>query len=331
MAARHGQKVKLLYIIKILRELSDENHPLSASDICKILVDYGITAERKAIYDDIDCLMNFGYDIIITRTPKTGYFLASREFEMPEIFLLCDAVKTAKFISSKKTRELTGKLYSISSKYQRSCAEKGVYFNSGSKTKNENIFYNIDIISEAIQSGVKITLNYGNKVLEDNREVKIKYKHRKVSPYAMTWQDDCYYLICNYEKYDNLMHLRIDRMKDVEITTESARHFSEVSEYKDIFNVSDYTAKLFGMFGGELSEIKLRCSRKILEQINEKFGNDIFIRDLSETHFTFSAKAAISNALVTFIMNYGPDIQVLSPNSLKDMIKEKAKQIYNMY
>ena len=107
--ARRGQKVKLLYIIKILTEFTDEEHPLSASQICEKLASYDVTAERKAIYDDINCLIDFGYDIIQTRVPKNGYFLASRDFELPEVFLLCDAVRTAKFISEKKTRELTKK------------------------------------------------------------------------------------------------------------------------------------------------------------------------------------------------------------------------------
>lgn len=328
--ARRGQKIKLLYIIKILTELTDEDHPLSAGEICEKLSGYDITAERKAIYDDINCLIDFGYDIIQTRVPKNGYFLASRDFELPEIFLLGDAVRTAGFISEKKTRELTGKLDKMLSKYQSKRSISGIYIDSSSKTRNEEIFYNIDRINTAIHEGKKISFKYGKRVL-DNRQIITEYKTRTVSPYAMTWQDDHYYLICNYEKYDNLMNLRIDRIKAVQISEESARHFSEVSEYRDTFDVADYTKKLFGMFGGNTEQIKLRCNNKILEQVADRFGENIFITNVTDTHFDFTVKAAVSDGLVTWIMNYGSDIEVINPTQLRDKISDRAEKILKLY
>ncbi len=331
MAARRGQKVKLLYIIKILTEHTDEEHPMSASEICEHLAGYGVTAERKAIYDDIECLVTFGYDIIQTRTPKNGYFLGARDFELPEIFLLSDAVRTARFISKKKTRELTAKLDGMLSSYQSARREKGIYIDGSDKTRNEEIFYNIDKINTAIENHRKISLKYGKRVLTENREIVTEYKTHIVSPYAMTWQDDHYYLIGNYEKYDNLMHLRIDRMRSVEILDDAARPFSEVSVYDETFDVADYTKKLFGMFGGEESQIKLRCNRKILEQVADRFGEDIFITNLSENHFEFSVTAVISEAFVTWIMNYEDKIEVLSPINLREMLEERAEKIAVIY
>ena len=331
MAARRGQKVKLLYIIKILTELTDEEHPLSATEICDKLSAYDITAERKAIYDDINCLIDFGYDIIGTRVPKNGYFLASRDFELPEIFLLGDAVRTARFISEKKTRELTAKLDGLLSRYQSDRRIKGIYIDGSSKTRNEEIFYNIDTINTAIENRKKITLRYSKRVLKNGREIVTEYKDRKISPYAMTWQDDHYYLIGNYDKYDNLMHLRIDRMRGVNLTNETWRHFSEVSDYKDTFDVADYTKKLFGMFGGETDEIKLRCSNKVIEQVADRFGENIFITNVTESTFDFSAKAAVSEGLITWIMNYGDSVEVLKPTSLRDKVRDRAKKIFEIY
>lgn len=331
MAARRGQKVKLLYIIKILTELTDEEHPLSATEICEKLASYAITAERKAIYDDIECLISFGYDIIQTRVPKNGYFLASRDFELPEVYLLCDAVRTAKFISEKKTLELTSKLESLLSCYQSNRSAKGIYIDSSSKTHNEEIFYNIDRINTAIENGKKITFKYGKRLLNESRQIITEYKTRTVSPYAMTWQDDHYYLIGNYEKYDNLMNLRIDRMRSVEICDEPSRHFSEVSVYTDTFDVADYTKKLFNMFGGETQEIKLRCNNGMLEQVADRFGDSIFITNVTDTGFDFSIKAAISDALVTWIMNYADAIEVITPTKLRDMVKNRAEKILEIY
>ena len=331
MAARRGQKVKLLYIIKILTELTDEEHPLSATEICEKLSAYDITAERKAIYDDIECLISFGYDIIQTRVPKNGYFLASRDFELPEVFLLGDAVRTAKFISEKKTRELTSKLDRLLSRYQSKRNIQGIYIDSSNKTHNEELFYNIDRINTAIEEGRKIKFTYSKRVLREGRQIFTESKTRIVSPYAMTWQFDYYYLIGNYEKYDNLMNLRIDRIHSVEILDEPIRHFSEVSTYIDTFDVADYTKKLFGMFGGNMQDIKLRCSNKILEQVTDRFGEKIFITNVNDKTFDFSVKAAVSEALGTWIMNYGADIEVISTTELRDKIVNRAEKILEIY
>ena len=329
--ARRGQKVKLLYIIKILTEFTDDEHPLSATEICEKLAAYDVTAERKAIYDDIECLISYGYDIIQTRVPKNGYFLASRDFELPEVFLLSDAVRTAKFISEKKTRELTKKLDSLVSRYQAKSNLRGIYIDSSSKTHNEELFYNIDRINAAIEQGKKIKFTYTKKVLQEGRNISLESKSRVVSPYAMTWQFDYYYLIGNYEKYDNLMNLRIDRIHSVEILDEPIRHFSEVSLYKDTFDVADYTKKLFGMFGGNMQEIKLRCHNKILEQVTDRFGDSIFITNVTDQSFDFTVKAAVSDALVTWITNYSDMIEVLRPEELREKIVDRVEKILNVY
>ncbi len=331
MAARSGQKLKLLYIIEILTKYSDEEHPISATGICDYLSEYGVTAERKAIYDDIEQLIFYGYDIIKTRTPKSGYFLASRDFEIPEIYLLCDAVRTARFISAKKTRELTAKLDKMLSVHQQKHRANGIYISSSGKTKNEEIFYNIDTIERAIENHKKISMKYGVREIINGREVTINYKDRVISPYAMTWQDDHYYLIGNYDKYDNLIHLRIDRMKGVKEVEEPIRNFSEVSPYSDSFDVVDYTKRLFGMFGGQTTRIELNCAKENIEQLVDRFGEDIFIRNITDTHFTVEVDCAISEALVTWIMNYGVNFKVLKPQKLRDMIKNRAESILNIY
>lgn len=325
-----GQKIKLLYLVDILERYTDEEHPMSASAICERLEEKGVTAERKAIYNDIDILIQYGFDIICTRVPKNGYFLASREFELPEIYLLADAVRSAKFISAKKTRELISKLDNMLSVYQAKRRDKNIFFD-GSKCSNEEIYYIIDGINNAIEQGKKITFNYGVRTLCENREIKLRSKQMKISPYAMTWQDDHYYLIGNYEKYDNLLHLRIDRMHSVEILEEKARHFSEVTDYTEQFDIADYTNRLFQMHGGEVEEIELRCEKKLIEQVVDRFSEKIFVRDVSDTHFTFGIKAAVSDGLISWIVSYGGRIKVLSPKDLRDGVIARAKDILGVY
>ncbi len=324
------QKLKPIYVLDILRRYSDEENPLTANEICEYLEQSGVSAERKSVYSDIEALCDYGYDIIRSFSGKKGFFLASREFEEAEIYLLCDAVRTAKFISPKKTRELVSKLDSMLSKNQLQSREKSVFFDSELKCQNEEIYYNIDKISRAISKFNKIKFIYTSRAL-DGRNIVRSAKEMTVSPYALTWQDDHYYLIGNYDKYDNLIHIRLDRISGVEILSQKSRHFSEVSGYKDFFDASDYTNKLFNMHSGELQEIELCCNKKITEQVLDRFSESIFITKADENEFTFTYKAAISEALVTFILNFGDNIKVVKPKILQKMIKERVEKVVNLY
>lgn len=331
MASGTSQKLKLLYIVMILERYSDEEHPVSAAFIISKLNGYGISAERKAIYDDIECLTEFGYDIIKTRIPKVGYFLAYRDFELPEVYLLEDAVRTAHFITEKKTRDLCRKLDKMLSEHQLSRNTSGIYINTDGKTKNESIFYSIDTITRAIDNRHKIAFKYGVRRLNSNREIVTEFKDRCISPYAMTWQDDHYYLIGNYDKYDNLVHLRIDRMKSVVETDEKCRRFSEVSKYTDSFNVAEYTQSLFDMFVGERKPVHLKCAIGLLEQIVDRFGENIFVSNVTDSHFEINVECAVSHGLCSWLSGFADDIEVISPAELREMMIERAEKIYKLY
>lgn len=331
MAPKGNQKLKILYILDILKKNSDENHPLNAPELVALLEKAGITAERKSVYDDIAMLESFGYDIIKTATPKTGWFIGDREFEVPEIYLLSDAVRSAKFISAKKTRELLHKLNGLLSCYQAKRRTDGVFFEANEKSGNEEIYYHIDTISRAIDEKRKLKLAYCSRRLGDNRQVVTETKTMRINPYALCWSDDHYYLIGNYEKYDNLIHLRLDRIGSVEMTDEPARHFSEVSEYTAFFDTADYTRKLFGMYGGELAEVELFCRKEITEPVLDRFGADIFISRETEEGFHIRVKAALSDALVTWVINFGDKIKVIRPESLQQRIIQRAACVLRNY
>lgn len=331
MAARQGQKIKILALLDILRRETDEEHPLNATELCEKLEEMGITAERKSVYGDIEELVGYGMDIICTRTPRRGFFMASRTFEKPEIFLLSDAVRSADFISTKKARELVKKLGGMMSVYEEKRQRNLVYFDRPERGANEELYYLIDGINTAIEQGKKIRFGYTTRVLADGRNLENRTKKMTVSPYAMTWQDDHYYLIANHEKYDNLSHYRIDRMHGVEVLDETTRPFCEVSPYTDAFDVADYTAKRFGMYTGEAQEITLRCHRKIIEQVVDRFSAKIFIQNVDEEHFCFSSKAVISDALVTWLIHYGDAVEVLAPESLKERMVARAEQVLAVY
>lgn len=332
MARKENQKLKPLFILEILKKYSDQEHPLKAPDIAELLLKlYDIEAERKSIYADINYLTDAGYDIIKASGGKRGWFLGQRDFEIPEIYLLSDAVRTARFISAKKSRELISKLNGMLSTHQEARLKNSVFFSVGKKVTNEALYYNIDSISSAIEENRQIELVYSSRALSEDRQIVHNQKTMRVNPYALTWQDDHYYLICNHIKYDNLMHLRLDRIKSVTVTRHTARHFSEVSEYRDRFDVADYTYKLFGMHTGEKTTVRLRCDRSIVEPVLDRFSEDIFISDLSDDGWTINVEAVLSEALVTWIINYGNSITVLKPQKLIDMIKQRAEDVLKNY
>lgn len=331
MAKRGNQKLKIIYILDILKRYSDQENSLNAVEIAEKLLDYGIEAERKSIYNDIASLEDYGADIIKTTDKRGGWFIGDREFEVPEIFLLCDAVRSAKFISVKKTREIISKLHKMLSISQVKKRENSVFFSVDGKCTNEELYYNIDSINEAIEKRKQIKLVYSLREFGKDREVLQKSKEMTVNPYALSWQDDHYYLVGNHVKYDNLIHLRVDRITKVEILGTDVRHFSEVSEYTEFFDIADYANKLFMMHGGELCDIELRCNKKIAERVLDRFSEKIFIKNVTDEEFSITVKAALSEALVTWIINYGEDITVKKPEILKNMIIERARNVLSNY
>ncbi len=330
MSKRARQKLKLIYTLEILKKYSDEENPLTANKIAERLLDFGIEAERKSIYDDIACLEEYGCDIIKSDSPK-GWFIGDREFEVPEIYLLCDAVRSAKFISAKKSAELIDKLNSMLSINQVKRRENSIFFRALDKCGNEELYYNIDKIDDAIENHRQIELTYSVRYFDSEREVKKNRKIMVINPYALTWQDDYYYLLGNHIKYDNIIHLRLDRISSVKVLDTKARHYSEVSSYTDFFDTADYTDKLFGMHGGSMTEVELCCNKKITEQVLDRFSERIFIKKVTDEEFCFTVKAALSEALVTWIINYGSDLRVNSPRELCEMVKARAKLVLKNY
>lgn len=325
-------KLKLLYIRDYLEKNSDEDNPVSALELMNMLESKGITCERKSIYSDIAVLKDYGLDILRVKAPKNGYVLVSRDFELAEIRLLIDAVQAANFITPKKTQGLIEKIGNLCSDSQFNTLKNQVYIENKVKCRNEEIYYNIDLINRAIVAGKRISFRYRRRVVGDSLNNKTTERTFTVSPYAMLWSDDHYYLVCNNPKYDNLMHVRLDRMRKVSVLDEDSRSFTEVSEYKRRFDTADYAERLFNMFSGEMSEIELRCSDSILEEILDRFGEKVPLRRCdSGEGFCIRTNAVISDGLVSWIMQFGQQMQVVAPEELKQAVLDKAREIIKLY
>lgn len=331
MVGKRGSKFKLLCLFDIFWHYSDEEHVLTAKQLCERLEDYGVQAERKSIYTDIAILSEFGLDIINAKTPRRGFFLASRNFEIAEVRLLIDAVQAANFISNKKTQALQDKLYCLVSRGQAQTIKSQIFIESRLKCDNEELYYIIDTINKAIKQGLQIEFTYRKRKVTKRMTTSSEKRTFTVNPYALTWTNDRYYLICNNPKYDNLMHTRLDRMRKVQILDEKARSFAEVSEYTDVFDATEYTGKMFNMFSGELQQIELCCSNAIIDAILDRFGSRIPLKADGGGHFIIKVQAAVSEGLVSWILQYGASVKVNSPKTLADQVRENARQVLDLY
>ena len=254
MPKNPNQKLKLLYLYQILMQKTDEEHKLTTDELIAALSRCGIEAERKSIYSDIAALQDFGLDVNLQRGRGGGYFVASREFELPELKLLVDAIQCSRFITEKKSNELIKKLESLASEPQARALQRQVYVSDRVKTINESIYYNIDTLHSAISAGVQITFQYFEWALDFSAQQRIQKRYRRdgaryqVSPWALTWDDENYYMVAYEAASDAIRHYRVDKMEHIELTDlrrEGQRLFH------DQFNIASYARKVFGMFSGE--------------------------------------------------------------------------------
>ncbi len=329
MERQLNNRIRLLAILDYLYKYSDIDFTVTSADICDYLEEkYGVKVERHSIYRDIASLMDFGIDIAKTVSRKEGYFLASRSFEVPEIKLLLDAVLSAPFITERKTNELIEKLLSMLSENQAKELKKQNFMEKRVKYKNEHIYYSIDCLNNAIAEKKKIRFKYYHYTLDDNA-VKIDGgRNFTVSPYALMWNNDKYYLIGNYDKYNNVSHYRIDRMDAVEMLDENIRPHSEVSEYKKgDFDVADYARKTFKMYGGTPQRITLICKNELFEIMLDKFGFDADFKTIDGDSFCIEANANVSDGLLDWLFPYCDRCRITHPQELVDMLKNKTEAV----
>ncbi len=319
--------------MKILLEKTDENHAISISEITQELADYGFTAERKSLYDDIETLGIFGLDIEKTREGGSfGYYIAERDFQMPELKLLVDSVQCSKFITPKKTLELIRKLEKLCSENQAKDLQREVLVSERVKTVNENIYYITDIIHTAILSQCKIEFAYFDLKLSDGKE-KIKKEYRKnkakykVSPYALTWDDENYYLVAYDEEADKVKHYRVDKMDTPNILEEKRAGEKEMKD----FNIASYAKKTFGMFGGEECDVTLEFSNDLLGVVIDRFGSKLFIAKSGKNSFKVNVRVALSPVFYSWLFNFGTDVKIISPHKVANEFREKAKAIAKHY
>ena len=327
MAKSENQKQKLLYIAKYLMEQTDEKHAVSTPQLIEYLQSQGIKAERKSIYNDIDTLNEFGMDIIRSDEHRGGYMLASRQFELAEVKLLIDLVQSSKFITEKKSRELIGKLETLVSKYDAKAMQRQVQVIGRSKTLNEMIYYNVDLIHAAILQNVTIRFHYFEWDISKKIKLRKGGAFYEVSPWKLTWDDENYYLMA-FDKEANVMkHYRVDKMLDVALT-QKERVGKEVFENIDM---AAYAKKTFGMFAGEEKTIRLLCQNSLVGVIVDEFGAEVAIRKEDEEHVVARMDVAVSPQFFGWLAGLGDRVEILAPAEIKEEYKTYLTKIVSRY
>ena len=315
MAKKYNQKTKLLHIIKILMEKTDENHYMTAAGLIDELDKIGIRAERKSIYSDIAELTDFGYDIIHVKSRTNGgYYLAGRDFEMAELKLLVDAVQSSRFITKKKSTELIKKIEKLTSSHEAKKLQRQVYVTNRIKTDNESIYYTIDDIHNAIQNNKKIKFQYLDWTLSKELKPRKNGQHYEVSPYALIWAEEKYYLV-GYSSLDlEIRHYRVDKIGKIEFMDEKR----EGMDNPGTFDVAAYSNKVFGMYGGEAESITIAFPEKLIGVFIDRFGKEIDIRRREEGYLSVRVSVVPSGQFYGWICGLGKEVKVLAPQKVRD-------------
>lgn len=328
MAAAQAQKMKLLYLMKILMERTDENHILTANELCDLLhSEYGIPAERKSIYNDISALQEFGLDIIQQKGRNPGYYIGSRLFELAELKLLVDAMQASKSITEKKTDELIRKLESLASHDDARQLQQQVFLYKRAKTENETIYYNVDYIHTAIYTNVQIRFQYTEWTQKKEIRLKKDGAFYVVSPWALTWDDENYYLIAYDEQAGKLKHYRVDKMQCMELLRER-RLGREQFEH---FDIAAFEKRTFGMFGGREEKVTFCCRDYLAGVILDRFGKDVMMIPQDEHHFRVSVPAAVSPQFFGWVAGLGDGIRILRPENVREEFLDHMKKIIDRY
>lgn len=323
-----NQRLRILYLMKLLLEKTDDEHSMTRDMIIKELVAYGFTINRKTFYTDIHALIEYGLDIAMEKKGlEVLYHVCSRDFELPELKLLVDSVQSSKFITEKKSKYLIEKLEKLTSVYEGTKLHRQVYVSDRAKTANENIYYNVDDIHNAIGQNVSIRFRYFQWSVDKKKVLRHDGQIYKVSPWALTWDNENYYLVGFDEIIKDIRHYRVDKMLNIELSNSERIGQEQFEDY----NLATYTNRLFGMFDGEEKQVKLRAHNDYAGIIIDRFGLDIDFEKIDSDWFEVKVKVAVSDQFLSWIISLGEKVIIIEPDEVVFKMKQIGERLRRMY
>lgn len=307
----------LLLLQQYLYQQTDEQHPVSVTDILAFWQQHGIQAGRKSVYTDIELLQNAGMDIVCVKSTQNRYFVGERLFELPELKLLVDAVESSRFITEKKSTALIKKLGHLTSTAQAEQLDRRIYMGGTPKPENESIYYNVDTIHNAVQKKQQITFQYFEYTPKKEKILKHDgYKYR-FSPYAMIWNRDCYYAVGWSEKHGKIAQFRVDRMTAVEPLEQTAVQTLD-------FDPAEYVRKVFGMYPDNLCTVELLCDNEVMRSVIDRFGENVQTETVDEQHFRATVEVAPSPPFFSWVFTFSGKIRIVSPAAVLEEMQDMA-------
>ena len=325
MPKSDNQKLKIFYILDYLQKNSHQEHPVRAVELQTMLEQqHNIVCDRKTVYSDIQALQDYGVDIVSLPGKNGGYYIASRNFELPELKLLIDAVQSSRFLTEKKSRELIEKLCSQCSVYDARLMRRDVLVSGRVKSMNETIYYNVDAIQDAIAENRQITFRYFDFALDGSR----KYRDRdyQASPYGLCQDNENCYLLAHSPRH-GVTSYRVDRMSDIQLTQLSRTPCPELTGK----NLVEHANRLFQMYSGESATVKLRFHNSLVNVVLDRFGRDTMLIPDGEEHFVFTVNVAVSPMFLSWVIGFGNKARILYPQSVIDACKSMCQDALAQY
>ena len=314
-------KSRVLFLLRYLYEHTDDEHSLSTNELITVLSDNGFSANRKTVRDDVEMLCDAGYEILVDKDGKSNtYHFGSRTFELPELKMLVDAVSSSRFINAEKSEVLIKKLTSLASRYEAKDLTAKIFTAERIKADNGKIFLITDMVSRAIEQGKKVSFQYYDylptmeKVLRNNGEIYI------LSPYALIWSEDRYYLVGYSDKRETLTPFRVDRMTVPEVLEEDAVENTS-------FNPADFTNKVIQMYSGTEQTVTLRCENDTMRSVIDKFGENIRVDIIDDQHFTAQVQVQTSQTFYAWVFTFAGEIEIMEPENVRNEYLAMAKKV----
>lgn len=323
-----NQKFKFYRLAQIMLEKTDDDHYITMPEILSSLEAYGVTADRKSIYNDLRDLEVLGIEV--EGEPVGGryhYHVLNRPFELPELKLLVDAIQSSKFITERKTNALIKKLEQLVSQYEAVKLQRQVYVSGRIKTMNESIYYTVDAIHNAISENKKIRFQYYQWNLKKEMELRHGGAFYHISPWGLSWDDENYYLVGYDSEADTLKHYRVDKMLHIQMSDEKR----EGQEHFERLNMADYAKKSFGMFGGKEQKVKLLVKNELAGVMIDRFGKDIMMIPKEEKYFTVNVDVHISNQFLGWVFSLGDGVKIISPDEVVEQMKQEVERLQQQY
>ena len=328
MAKRANQKVKVLYLYKIMREKTDKEHGMSLAMIQEELKKYNIEADRRVLYEDFDALRDFGADIKkVGNGPQTRYYMVNSHFELAELKLLIDAVQASRFLTTKKTEALISKLAKANDNYDESLLKRQVYVADRIKNMNDSIYDTTDVIHTAINENKMIAFQYFSWNVKKEMELRHDGAYYEVSPWALFWDNDKYYMVAYDFNDRKIKHYRVDKMLNVSLTDKKRKGVKAFEK----LNKSTYTQKHFGMFGGEKVTVTLECNNDMANVIIDRFGRNIDIKLVDDEKFRVDVDVVMSDKFLAWVIALGGEVKVVAPEGAVAKMKEVRNKLDRTY